>query len=227
MKTIVSSAVLLCTFYLLVGKSIAFAETTPANEASMRLNNPFALPQTSFYLGNIQYQVNISNNSYESNSQLDESGITAYGFDIEVNHSRFMNIGAYFRVESSRVNRDQDITQQFSTLLGGFTRFYYVPSFFRSPGFTANIFTRLELGAGPTFFGEPSGIVGQGGAHVGIETYFNKWFGLSLSYGKVFEYGKETIASGSQVADYNSKFKGSTFWNHGSAVILSFKTTYF
>jgi len=199
-----------------------------AGEISEKSNNPFLLPQTTLFMGNANYQVHFSNSFLDSTSELNESGINTYGFDLEVNYSKFMNIGAYFRVESISVEANQLIQKQFATLLGGFTRFFYIPPFLQGKTTISNIFTRLELGGGPTFLGGPSGIMGQAGVYVGMETYINKWVGLSFSYGQVFEYGKETLVSGDQaLALIMPQYRDATFWNHGRIFLVSLKTTFF
>lgn len=191
-------------------------------ESSVRLSNPFLLPQTSLTLGSKTSSVRFSNlsNSYD----LKDGGINTFGFDLEVNSNDFMNIGAFFRLESLGRGSNQAVDIHFTTILGGFTRFFYVPPFLKGKSVTTNLFTKLELGAGPTVMGEPSGLIIQGSAHIGVETYFNKWLGVSLSYGKVFEWGKETFASG--VQGYDSPYRGATIWNQGSVFLASVKTTF-
>ena len=199
-------------------------------ESVDRLNQPFFLPQTNFYLGNVSYKTRLSNAVYQSDSNLNESGITTYGFDIEVNSSRFMNIGATFRIESLDGNPGQDLDRKFSALLGGFTRFFYLPSILQGKGIATNVFTRLELGGGPAFFGIPSGLMIQGGVHVGLETYFNKWFGVGLSYGYLLELGRDTLYSGLSESDYltlGAKYKDASLASQGQIFLISFKTTFF
>src|SRR5689334_25426683 len=98
-----------------------------AGEPSERLNNPFLLPQTNIVLGNVNYTTNLSRGG---SAQLDGGGVNTYGFDIEVNASQFLNIGAYVRIESISVDRSQITERQFSTVIGGFTRFFYQLTFF-------------------------------------------------------------------------------------------------
>jgi hypothetical protein len=207
---------------------LVFSERSFGLEVSERMGIPFYLPQTSFIVGNVDYSLELSNSNRTSNFSLSENGINTYGFDLEVNANRFLNIGAYLHVESLSVQQNQDISKQFSTLLGGFTRFFYIPPFLRGKDFTANVFTRLELGGGPVFLNGPSGLIGQGGIHFGVETYFNRWFGLSFSYGRVYEYGKETLLSGDKdLAEQTSKYSNSTIWNQGEVFTFAFKTTFF
>ncbi|MEO5968692.1 MAG: hypothetical protein ABIQ95_02090, partial [Bdellovibrionia bacterium] len=118
------------------------------------------------------------------------------------------------------------ISSQFAAIVGGFTRFFYVLPFLKGKTLMTNVFLRLELGGGSTSMGSPAGLLLQGGAHFGVETYINKWLGISLSYGRTIEWGKETLASGSTSA-FTSPFKGSTMWNQGSMVLASVKTTFF
>lgn len=177
------------------------------------LDDPFLLPQTNFSFGNVSYAVQFSKSSGTSAGEISDSGLNVYGFDLEVSNTRFMNIGAYMRFESLG-EFSKDIGGQFSALLGGFTRFYYVPPFFNTKSFKANMFLRLEVGAGPVFFGMVNGVLLQPGVHVGSEAYFNKWIGVSLSYGLVYEVGRDTLLG------------NTTIWNQGSAFFVALKTTF-
>lgn len=181
-----------------------------AEENSERLNNPFLLPQTTFVVGNIQSTVRVISGTTDTYT-FDSGNLNFYGFDIEVNALKFMNIGAFFKVENLKTPSDF----AFLTLIGGFTRFFYAPDFLQSKPFAMNIFTRLDLGGGPMLVNNVVGMVGQGIVHVGVEAYFSKWFGVNLSYGQLFEYGKQT-AQGS-----------STFSNTGKVVLVGLKTTFF
>lgn len=195
-----------------------------SGEISERLKNPFLLPQTGFLLGNSSYTVQASDSSGSSSTLLNSSGINTYGLDIELNYSNFVNVGAYLRVESLETvypNRKS----QFTGLLGGFARLFYSPSFLTGKTVTTSFFSRVELGAGPGFFSASSstnsyvytGIMGQTGIYIGIETYFSKWLGLGLSYGQLFELGRSSIAYPNPA----------TLWSQGNVVFLSLKTTLF
>lgn len=187
-----------------------------SNETDLRLENPFLLPQTNFYLGNINYYtIQLTSDGSTSSTTLNSNSINFFGFDLEVNHSRYMNIGAYIRVESMGNVTGSGITSIFSTLLGGFTRFYYIPPFLNKRTVKTSLFLRLELGGGPIILGIPCGLVLQPGVHAGIEHYFNKWFGLSFSYGQVFDYGKVTLLG------------NSTIWNQAEVFQGAVKTTFF
>jgi hypothetical protein len=226
MKTLASIATvsyLICTFLLPLTFETAFAEETP-----VRLSNPFLLPQTNFFMGNARYRVSLSNSDGKTTTDLDSGGINAYGFELEVNQNSFLNIGAYFRVESQSFDTLEDINRQFTTLLGGFTRFFYMPPFLKGNSVKTQFFARLELGGGPTFLGAPNGLVFQTGGHVGIETYFNRWIGLSLSCGQVYQYGRETIVSGQQsLGTVLPQYQNATIWNSGQLFLISLKTTVF
>ena len=211
---------------VLISASAVFAA-----ESTYDLENPFFLPQTAFLVGNVDYTVELSNSVRKSTSRLNEAGINTYGFDLEVNANSFMNIGAYFKVESQGVDTDQMVDHQFTTLLGVFTRFFYVPPFLKGRVSTTGFFLRLELGGGPVILNGPSGLTAQGGAYVGIETHLSKWLGISFSYGQSVELGKETLISSgdysnSEYANING-YKDATIWSHGRVVALALKTTFF
>lgn len=218
------SGVLLCGVSSFLLASV-FLGHVGAEEISARLSNPFMLPQTSFFAGNVNYTTNLSNSSVNVTGRSRDSSINVYGFDIEINASDFMNIGGFFRVESIGSVGSGGVTPLLTTLLGGFARFFYVPPLLKGKTFTSGLFTRVELGVGPMIMGEPSGLIGETGIHIGIETYVSKWIGLSVSYGQIFQLGKETLASG--VAGYESSFKNATIWSQGQMLLVSLKTTFF
>ncbi len=171
----------------------------------------------------MDYSIKLSNSSFSLTSQLNDGKLDTYGFDIEVNHSSFMNIGAFFRVEDPR--SVVSILSQLSLLLGGFTRFFYTPPFLQSEQFPAHFFIRGDLGGGPlllsTAGGAPSGMVLHMGASVGVEAYFTRWLGIGLSYGYNFKYGSETLMSG------ETGNESSTIWSQGRVLALTLKTTLF
>jgi hypothetical protein len=220
---------------VLCGSRFTFAEDPLKQERSEsslrftekfheRIYDPFLLPQTTLLIGNTQHQIDLANES----SQLNGSGINTYGFDIEVNYAQFLNIGCYFRVESQNIQSSDDINSRFSTLLGGFTRFFYAPAFLKWGSMSSNLFTRLELGGGPVILGGPGGLIAETGISVGIETYFTKWLGFSVSYGQVFEYGKETFITGSNTNHPSlARYKNSSIWSQGQTFLVGLKTTFF
>jgi hypothetical protein len=184
-----------------------------SGESESRLENPFHLPQTNFYLGNANYTIQLPDRGVVS--KLQDSSINIYGVDLEVNYSRFMNIGAYLRFESINTITGPGVNSLFAALIGGFSRFHYIPPFLDKKTFKTSLFLRTELGGGPLVMGIPSGLAIQPGIHLGIESYINKWIGLSFSYGQVFEYGKETLSG------------NSTIWNQGQVFLGAVKTTAF
>lgn len=208
---IIKTLAIFSFFLLPFGVSEVFAE-----ESETQAVLPFRLPQTSLYFASSSYQVQLSNAAGVTSGVLDRGGINTYGFDIEINSLRMMNIGAYFRAESIKlIDPRADISMRFATTLGGFVRFFYAPSFLTGKVFSSNVFTRLELGGGPLILGQPMGIMGQTGVYVGVETYVTKWFGVSVSYGRTFEYGKETLIGDKVI------------WNRGEVISVALKTTYF
>ncbi len=191
-------------------------------ETNQKVDHPFLKPQTSLVLGTTSFEVHLSNDVSRSTSTFNKTGIGTYGFDIEVNSTSFLNIGGYFRAYyQDSEGRNQDLSTQLSIFLGGFTRFFYSPDFLKSKNFIPNLFARLDLGAGPAIYTAPSGLLAQTGLHLGSEIYFNPWIGLGLSYGRVFEYGKETLSSGLD-GSYNS-----TFVIRGQVIQFYLKTTFF
>jgi hypothetical protein len=206
----------------------AFASEPP----SAKSDNPFLLPQLGIVIGNLHNTIHLSNDLGRSTSNLNGGGINTYGFDLEVNYSKFMNIGAYFRVESQGEDPIQIVNKQFATLIGGFTRFFYVPPFLKGKTLITNVFTRLELGGGPTFYQGmmPSGgLLGQTGIHIGFETYFNRWIGASVSVGQIFEFGRETLVTGDNGTSslFTAPYRNATLWNEGRIFQFSLKTTFF
>ncbi len=186
-------------------------------ETSERLSQPFYLPQTTFFLGNTQYKFTTKNLGSENISHFNGSGVNTYGFAIEVNSTRYLNIGGYFRALSQGGGVGGEVNTLFSTVLGGFLRFFYAPEFLQSNRFHMNCFVRPELGGGPVVFGDHGGLMGQGGIHLGFETYFSKWVGLTWSVGKLYEIGKDTIDA--------NKTKTS-FTSDGTVWMLALKTTF-
>jgi hypothetical protein len=180
------------------------------DETSERLRIPFYLPQTNFYLASSRYNLNISSTPTASFGTGD---INSYGFDLEVNATRFLNLGAYLRAES--IGSLSSGSAMFTTLLGGFTRFYYMPPFLSGKSVHTNLFLRFDLGAGPVFFGLSNGVVAQGGASIGAEVYFSKWVGLFFSYGRTLQAGGVTMGTGGSI------------WNEGSTFTGGLKTTLF
>jgi hypothetical protein len=209
-------------FNLLLVVSVLFATgTTFAAEDSSKTQPPFFQPQTALYVGSANYNSTLSKDSQTINFGLNESKITVYGFDIELNYNKFLNIGAYFRSESISKEVALNVTnERFSTLLGAFTKFLYAPQLLNRGNFYTQLFTRLELGAGPVVMSAfPSGVggfLGQGGVHLGIESYISKWVGLSLSYGRVFEFGRDTLL--------NTHFNVS---GNAGIFLVGLKTTFF
>ena len=230
-KLALQAAIRTTLSYLFISLIIGIAFGAENHHHSDRLGNPFLLPQTSFVIGNSHHLFDLSGPFASSRSNLNSNDLNTYGFDLEINYSRFMNIGAYFRFESQSVDRsrEQNINKHFSTLLGGFTRFFYSPSFLNSNIFKSNVFTRFELGGGPTILGGPSGVLGQTGLSIGAETYINKWIGLSLSYGQVFEYGKESIINGDDSISnsvFGVQYKDASIWSRGRVLLFALKTTF-
>lgn len=194
---------------------------TPENDTSNlgRLSNPFLLPQTGLFIGQSKYTIRAATPRSKISSYLDNQKINTFGFDIEVNSTPFLNIGGYFRFTQQSVETAQDINHQFQALLGGFTRFFYTPSFLHTKKTISNLFARLDLGGGPVIYGGSSagaGMILQSGVHFGFETYFSKWFGIGFSYGRLFEFGKETLAQSS-----------ATLANQAEIYMLTLKTTVF
>jgi hypothetical protein len=218
MKLLKAGALFISFFASFVANKAAFGALEPVpvpmpaalEETSERLSNPFFLPQTNFYFGSSSYNLDISSTPTAS---FGHGEINTYGFDLEVNATRFLNLGAYMRAES--LGSFTSGVSMFSTLVGGFTRFYYMPPFLSGKTVHTNLFLRLELGTGPVFFGLYNGFVGQGGAHLGAEVYFSKWVGVFFSYGKTLQAGGVTLGTGGSI------------WNEGSIFAGGLKTTFF
>lgn len=175
-----------------------------------------------------KYTIRTENSLYKTSSYLDNEKINTIGLDIEVNSTPFLNIGGYLRFTHQSLEGEQELSFQFQSLLGGFTRFFYTPSFLHGKSTISNLFVRLDLGGGPVIYGPAGGLVLQSGVHLGIETYFTKWFGVGLSYGRLFELGKETLFGGNKkIADVIPKTANATFANQAEVFMISLKTTIF
>jgi hypothetical protein len=229
-----SAGQLLCILFVLIvpfhGLKVALAATSSTSlpvEGGDVTDTPFYKPQTNFVFGKVAHNFTLSQNGSSRQFNLDRGGLlSTFGFDIEGNQSRFLNIGAAARFSSASGLLDPNlpafdpyILTESSCTLGGFVRAFYVPSFLSGRSITTNVFARLDLGAGPVFLPSQLSVVGgllvQTAFHVGIETYFSRWFGLGLSYGQIYEWGAVTLGT-----------SGSIF-NQGSETIVSIKTTLF
>ena len=196
-------------------------------ETQLRLKTPFVLPQTSFFIESINETIEMNSPTLKASHVFDQGGFNAYGFNIETNANSFMNIGATFKWKDSKASKyaPEIGSNQFGVYLGGFTRFFYVPSFLKYQSFTGNLFTRLDLGAGPTFMSSLAGVVGQAAISVGTEVYFSKWFGIGASLTRHQLYGVETLAH--SASTQNNYWKNFKFSGGGSSFQLYFKSTYF
>ena len=205
--------------------------TAPSSATSPRRGrNSFELPQTNFFFATTHLNTTVSIYSLSTELDIPRNGLNGYGFEIEVNYFSFMNIGADLRVDSWRKQTPRSSPYDFSSgaddfsktdfLVGGFVRFFYIPPFLRTGSWIANVFTRLDLAGGATLFNGPSvffdGLLLQPSAHVGFETYFNRWLGASISYGQVFEFGSSS-----------SHGITSTLSANGQIMQVALKTTFF
>jgi hypothetical protein len=184
----------------------------------------FKLPQTNFVYGKVGYDFKV--NRGNNNNQPYHLDGTLFGFDLEVNQSEWINIGAFARFNFASAPRPDPIDgemQYFSSILGGFVRAFYSPEFLSSRTTATNVFGQIRLGAGSSFlteeFGGYGAVLAQAGVHFGVETYFTRWFGLGLSFGRTYDWGIVT-AKGHGAPPAN-------FFGQGSEVVLSLKTTLF
>jgi hypothetical protein len=192
-----------------------------------KLNNPFLLPQTSFVFSNVRYDHTVTNSMGTFHSQLSNGRINSYGFELEVNYSKSVNIGGFFRFESLNSKRYQAVQGHFSTLLGGFTRLFYIPSFLDTNSVKTGLFVRGEIGGGPVFMQGPGGLLAHAGVSAGIEMYLNKWVGVSVSYGYSIQYIKETINNGLEYSSHDPfTAKNSSFSSRGQTLSIGLKTTF-
>lgn len=190
---------------------------------------PFHQPQTNFVFGQSSQKLTVFSQGVSQTVDLDKGGmLSTFGFDIETNHSRFFNIGFYARYNRAVGTRPQmsgiyffnnnEITET-SCTLGGFLRAFYAPAFLISQSAATNVFARLNLGGGPVMLPANltafTGFLAQSSVNVGIETYFNRWLGLGLSYGLNYELGTVTFGD------------SGNFRSQGSEALVSVKTTLF
>lgn len=219
--------VLILSEWVQSASSFAFTLTSDLPE-SKKLSNPFLLPQTGFFIGRSSYTIRTKNSMYKTSSYLDNGKINTYGFDIEVNSTSFLNIGSYFRFTYQSVGLREVLPFQFQTSVGGFTRFFYSPSFLHSKSTISNLFVRLDFGGGPAVYGRAAGVLFQTGVHFGIETYISKWLGIGLSYGRLFELGKDTAIGGNKdISEQVPQTASATLANQAEVFMVTLKTTLF
>ena len=213
-------------FLLLIHPSFGSEET------ALRLKNPFELPQLNLVTEDSTETVEIYNSVASKTFTFNQGGLlgkSKLGFDLEVNANEFTNIGLSFRWKQMIFKGQNffDDTHNVSALMGGFVRFFYIPSFLKYKSKTANLFTRLDLSMGPSVISDCVGIVGQGSISIGTEIFLSKWFGLGLSYSHHALYGLETLARNSGSAQLPAKFRDVKFSGHGNSVLLYLKSTYY
>lgn len=187
----------------------------------------FSLPQTTVNVGYTHYQFHIQNKNVNHKWKHKATNPTTYGFDLEIPYYDFWNIGVYYRFDYYREPLPpnpsiEDINLRIANYLGLFSRFQYMPL----NNSSLNLFARVDAGVGPVLM-KFSGISLQGALHFGVETYFTDWFGVSLSYGFVEEWGRETLIAGASDADPKGTLNNLTIRSSGQSLMLGVKTTFF
>lgn len=145
-------------------------------------------------------------------------------FDIEVPYYHYFNIGFSGQLMSGKtitsgIGGDREFIHYYIGS-GGYGRWQFQPT----P--KLNTFARLDVGAGP-YLNILAGLTGMLGLQIGGDFYFSDWFGLSLSYGKDFFYGVETLTNKSNLPDEDSEDKHYRFKMAPQFFMVGLKTTYF
>jgi hypothetical protein len=231
---IVSALLCMCQFLwiyeLLPSADAAEHSSTllaPESEQSTLGDSPFYSPQTNFVFGKISHNLTLYQGDVSHQIELNQAGVfSTFGFDVEINQSRWLNIGIYARFSSASGLLDPTLpaiapntVNEISCTMGGFIRPFYILPFLSGRTSATSLFGRFDLGGGPSFlpaqWDSISGLMLQTALHLGVETYLNRWLGLGISYGMIYEWGAVTTG------------KSGNFFNQGSEVIVSLKTTLF
>ena len=199
----------LVTCYFLLPSAHAGMETM------LRLKNPFILPQLNLVLESSTENLTFKNKfDEETPINLNWGEVKRFGFELENNYNSFSNIGISLRWKYPKKDPEK---LYFGALVGGFVRFFYVPSFLKYKNITGSLFSRIDLGAGPYFLIDSNGLLAQGNLSFGTEVFFSKWFGLGLSYSKFKTMGVDTIKENDRIHVSGS----------GSSVLFYLKSTYY
>lgn len=191
-----------------------------ANAQDIEGKVPFHYPQTSLWTARNEFNARFKNDVVDETHDMKPQGLNSYGFDIEIPYTDFFNIGFFFKFDifKSGTISDLDLRLRIASLLGFFGRFQYNPF-----GGDVNLFGKVDLGFGPVVQGF-SGMMLHSALSGGLEYYVNEWVGLLMSYGFIYELGRETLVGG--LAE-DEKYKGIRMSTLGRSITFGIKTTYF